>query len=232
MSRVCRDFGSFGPGGSAVIGSLPRRWTTVLYSRLRRLSRSNHKEALLKAAKRLLRDKGYARTTARDLVAASGTNLASIGYHFGSKEALLNEAIAESFTEWTEQMDRLALADPEATPIERFMTSMRAVLESFDEIRPYFVACLEALAQAERSEDVRAQLANVYDVARRQVAETITEAIGGTAEPGSDADALASLIIALTDGLFIQAYLDRDRVPDVDDFMLAAARAFGQAAAT
>jgi AcrR family transcriptional regulator len=190
------------------------------------LSRSNHRDLLLEAAKRLLRDKGYARTTARDLVAASGTNLASIGYHFGSKEALLNEAMAEGFAEWTEQMDRLALADPHATPVERFMTSMRAVLESFDEIRPYFVACLEALAQAERSEDVRAQLAHVYDVSRHQVAETVAEAVGGSAEPGSDADAIASLIIALTDGLFIQAYLDPERVPGVDDFVLAAARAF------
>jgi AcrR family transcriptional regulator len=190
------------------------------------LSRPNHKAALLEAAKRLLRDKGYARITARDLVAASGTNLASIGYHFGSKEALLNEAMGASFGEWTERMDRLALADPEASPPERFMTSMRAVMESFDEIRPYFVACLEALAQADRSEDVRAQLARVYDVSRRQVAETITEAIGGTTEPGSDADTLASLIIALTDGLFIQAVLDPDRVPPPDDFLAAAARAF------
>jgi len=173
-----------------------------------------------------LRDKGYARITARDLVAASGTNLASIGYHFGSKEALLNEAMAEGFAEWTEQMDRLALADPEATPPERFMTSMRAVMESFDEIRPYFVACLEALAQVERSEDVRAQLLHVYDLSRRQVAETVTEAIGGTTEPGSDADIIASLIIALTDGLFIQAVLDRDRVPAPDDFLAAVARAF------
>jgi hypothetical protein len=39
--------------------------------------------------------RGYARTTARDLAAESGANLASIGYHFGSKEALLNEALAE-----------------------------------------------------------------------------------------------------------------------------------------
>ncbi|NIB31876.1 helix-turn-helix transcriptional regulator [Pseudonocardia sp. MCCB 268] len=32
-------------------------------------------------------EKGFGRTTARDVVAASGTNLASIGYHFGSGRA-------------------------------------------------------------------------------------------------------------------------------------------------
>ena len=44
-----------------------------------------HREQLLEAARRLLVERGSARITARDLVAESGTNLASIGYHFGSK---------------------------------------------------------------------------------------------------------------------------------------------------
>src|SRR5213592_4977289 len=95
MSRVWMAVGSRGPAGSVMPG---------LYARLIRLSRSNHRDLLLEAAKRLLRDKGYARTTARDLVAASGTNLASIGYHFGSKEALLNEAIGDAFEEWTNEV--------------------------------------------------------------------------------------------------------------------------------
>src|SRR5438477_6079000 len=154
-------------------------------------SELGNREKLLRAAVACLRDKGYARTTARDLVAASGTNLASIGYHFGSKEALLNEAIAASFGEWTERMDRLALADEGAGPVERFLTSMRAVMDSFDEIRPFFVACVEALAQAERNEALRAQLAHHYDLSRRQVGETISRALG---LDGEDADALASVI--------------------------------------
>ena len=67
-----------------------------------------HREDLLAGARRCLEERGYARTTARDLVAASGTNLASIGYHFGSKEALLNEAIAASFEEWARRVHELA----------------------------------------------------------------------------------------------------------------------------
>ena len=52
-----------------------------------------HREDLLVGAVACLREKGYARTTARDIVAASGTNLASIGYHYGSVTALLNAAV-------------------------------------------------------------------------------------------------------------------------------------------
>jgi AcrR family transcriptional regulator len=77
-----------------------------------------HREDLLAGARRCLEKRGYARTTARDLVAESGTNLASIGYHFGSKEALLNEAIGESFQEWAERVRELALSiEPRGEPV-------------------------------------------------------------------------------------------------------------------
>lgn len=74
-----------------------------------------HREDLLEGAKRCLLEKGYARTTARDIVAASGTNLASIGYHYGSKEALLNLAFLKVTEEWgellTKQPDEAGLGD-------------------------------------------------------------------------------------------------------------------------
>src|SRR3712207_8498210 len=78
-----------------------------------------HREKLLAGAKRCLYERGYGRTTARDIVEASGTNLASIGYHFGSKEALLNAAMIEAVGEWGEELERglLADADEEADPM-------------------------------------------------------------------------------------------------------------------
>jgi len=175
------------------------------------LSRPGHKEALLDAAKRLLRERGYARITARDLVAASGTNLASIGYHFGSKEALLNDAIGASFAEWTHRITEVALAEPDLPPLSRLMTSWRAMIDDFDSARPYFVAFLEALAQAERSPELRAQLATHYDDLRRDVGEAVAEVIGG-----EDADVLASFMIAVGDGLLIQSFLDAARSPSAD----------------
>ncbi|MBN1170597.1 MAG: helix-turn-helix transcriptional regulator, partial [Micromonosporaceae bacterium] len=71
-----------------------------------------HREQLLAGAKRCLYERGYARTTARDIVAASGTNLASIGYHFGSKEALLNAAMIDAMTEWGDELERAMTTDP------------------------------------------------------------------------------------------------------------------------
>jgi AcrR family transcriptional regulator len=48
-------------------------------------------------------DKGYAGTTARDIAGRAGTSLAAIGYHFGSTDQLLHEAIADGFRLWRDK---------------------------------------------------------------------------------------------------------------------------------
>jgi len=57
------------------------------------MAQPSHRDQLVKGAIKCLQTKGYAHTTARDIAAASGANLASIGYHFGSTQALLNTAV-------------------------------------------------------------------------------------------------------------------------------------------
>jgi AcrR family transcriptional regulator len=174
-----------------------------------------HREDLLAGARRCLEERGYARTTARDLVAASGTNLASIGYHFGSKEALLNEAISASFQEWAERVRALALAavptDRSGDPACLLMASWHAIRASFGEYRGLSVAFIEALAQAERQPELRALLAATYQRSRDQVAAMITELFSEL--DGPRATALATLEIALCDGLLIQWLLDPDATP-------------------
>ena len=66
----------------------------------------SHREDLLAGAVQCLREKGYAHTTARDIVAASGTNLASIGYHYGSTKALLNAAVLAAILAYSGASER------------------------------------------------------------------------------------------------------------------------------
>lgn len=182
-----------------------------------------HRERLLEAAIVCLRERGYARTTSRDLVAASGTNLASIGYHFGSKERLLNVAVGEAFQRWLKPLIALAAEPGPATPLERLRRSVAGVMDSLEENRALVAACLEAWAQLARSEDLRAEMAASYDDFHRTIAATTREAfaeIGAT--EGIDADALAALIIALFDGLLVQWQLDPERVPGAERLTAAA----------
>ena len=59
-----------------------------------------NREALLDGAKRCLIEKGYSKTTARDIAEAAGVSLAAIGYHFGSKESLLEQAFMAAMEDW------------------------------------------------------------------------------------------------------------------------------------
>src|ERR1700712_773875 len=101
-----------------------------------------HREDLMEGAKRCLYERGYSRTTARDIVTASGTNLASIGYHYGSKEKLLNKALSEATGDWGEQLDRVLQEQRDAEPdlIKRFELSWNAVAELFQEHRMLWVS--------------------------------------------------------------------------------------------
>lgn len=174
-----------------------------------------HREELLAAARRLLEERGYAHITARDLVAASGTNLASIGYHFGSKAALLNAAIEASFADWAGQLADFAMSDPAATPLQRAGATWAASLASLPERRPILQSYIEALAQAMRVPELRAQLAAHYSRARAMVAELVARALGDGADAADpQCRAVAALVIAACDGLAMQWMLDPADTPD------------------
>jgi AcrR family transcriptional regulator len=183
--------------------------------------RQTHRDALLNAAKRLLRERDYGNITARDLVAASNTNLGSIGYHFGSKEALLNEAIGQALEEWTEALGGATRSDPGATSMERMRSSWRAVLDEFEQVRPYFLAFIEALARSAHSPELGAQLAAHYERQRERVAGMLGEAIGA-----DEARRVATLVIALTDGLLLQSFVDPDHRPTALELVTATGKAF------
>lgn len=177
-----------------------------------------HREQLLVAARQLLEDKGYAHITTRDLVAASGTNLASIGYHFGSKAGLLNAALGVVFEEWTTQLAAIALAEPNATPIERAHLTWAALLDNLAGRRALLVSFIEALAQADRDPELREQLAGMYRSVRGRVSGIVAEAL---AAPPDDprCRAVASWVMAVCDGLSMQWLLDPAATPAGPDLL-------------
>ena len=186
--------------------------------------RENHRQRLLDGALRCLQEKGYAATTARDIAAAANANLGSIGYHFNSKDALLSEAICEGFRAWTELIARRLFALPDVGALERLRLGFDLMLDSFEEHRHLLLAFVEALAPAARSPELRERLAEQYEDARNGWAAMIRlafESSEGSRSPDSlpsdaEVDALASLLIAVADGLVIQWFLDPDRMPTTD----------------
>jgi AcrR family transcriptional regulator len=183
------------------------------------MPRQNHRERLVRGALQCMREKGYARTTARDIAAAANSNLGSIGYHFGSKEALLNEAIREGFAEWTAQVGQVAFAEGGATPLDRGRASLVALIGTFKDQRSLMVAFVEALAQAERSDDLRRQLAAIYEESRVAVGQMVAASFDEATIAAADARAVASFLIAICDGLMLQWLIDPDHLPSAEELI-------------
>ncbi|QRK04341.1 TetR/AcrR family transcriptional regulator [Archangium violaceum] len=175
-----------------------------------------NREDLLAGAKRCLYEKGYARTTARDIAAEAGTSLAAIGYHFKSTEALLNAAILQAIEELGEEMHRALAAEvpPEATTLERFEANWRRVLELFPKYRRMLSASVEAYATAEHVPEVRQQLASGLEEGRIGLAR-LFQNLDATAD--GTAWAVGSFYQALMSGLLIQWLIDPEHAPSSKD---------------
>jgi AcrR family transcriptional regulator len=176
-----------------------------------------NREDLLAAAKRCLYEQGYARTTARDLATAAGTSLAAIGYHFGSKDALLNEARIQAIEAWYDELGR-ALADgtdPDAEPMERFEAIWTRMIELFAAHRPLWSASFEMLAQLDHAPEVRKAVADAQRRARLGLA-SLFHNLDPTVDEKS-AWAVGSFYLALLPGVMAQWLIDPEHAPSGRD---------------
>ena len=182
-----------------------------------------HREALRDAARTLMREKGLSRTTARDLVRVSGTNLRSIGYHFGSKDALMAEVLALITAEWTAAPVAASRADAGSTaPADRMTNAVRTMLTDLPGKREDLSVYLEGLIEARHSPELSASLIQTQQDARTAIAESIQE--GAPAVDPAVTIMLARLLMAVHDGLALQCLVnDTPELRDVESLMAALA---------
>lgn len=192
------------------------------------------RERLVEAAIELLVERGYARTTTRQIVAAADSHLPAVNYYFGSKERLLEEAVVEALRRWAQTTMAVADEPGPLDPGERLRRSIERFFATLEADRPYVVAALEAFAQAERSDALRERLAEAYQEFRDVVASSVDRAAGRAGGPaGPDVLGVSSLLIALFDGLAIQWLLAPERAPSPEQVigsLAALAQVFAQPA--
>ena len=188
-----------------------------------------HREDLLAGAVRCLQEKGYARTTARDVVAASGTNLASIGYHYGSMQALLNAAVFQAMEDFGAEIERVMRADDGqgGSTLERFERFWTHAIDSFRVNPGVWMATFEVFSVAQHDPEIRAAVAEGIEGGRALWAR----ALYGLDADGGDqkvARAVGSLHQALLSGILVQWLIDPDRAPSAADLAAALRAITGQ----
>lgn len=190
----------------------------------------SHREQLLQGAIQCLQTKGFARTTARDIAAAAGANLASIGYHFGSKEGLLGEALVRVFEERNRYVGEATVTADAASPLGRLSAAFVAVRGLFEEHRALLVAFVEAMAEGQHSPALREAIAAHYRDARQMIGTWVAASLG-TDGPTDDHDAhvMASFLMATLDGLVLQWLLEPGATPGGDELVRALAHVMAAA---
>ncbi|MQY12167.1 hypothetical protein SRB5_22970 [Streptomyces sp. RB5] len=172
-----------------------------------------HREDLLEGAKRCLLEKGWTRTTARDIVAASGANLASIGYHYGSKDELMGQAYLALIEEWGQRVgelvDEAGLPDePGARQAALFDAMMRGISEN----PGFWKTQLEVIGQASHNE----KLMEFFSKSMPLGWEGMLELFEGIPEGTGDQELIDSVgwvYSALFAGMWVQHLVSPERTP-------------------
>jgi AcrR family transcriptional regulator len=179
-----------------------------------RSNRSNLIEGTLRCLERLPPE----RLTARAIVEKSGANLASINYHFGSKDNLVTEAVIEGLDRWLADIDS-RLGELESNqPAVRFRRALEVVETSRRRHTGLAKNFLGALAKAQHDPRIREMLAAGFQRTRPNVASLLGL---GSDQAGEDA---GGLVLALFNGLLFQALLDPALAIEGDRMQLAQRR--------
>jgi AcrR family transcriptional regulator len=144
------------------------------------------------------------RVTARAITEASGANLASIAYHFGSKDNLVTEAVIEGLDRWLAEVTASLGNLDSQDPVERYRLAGEAIEASRRRHAGLARNFIGALAKAQHDARIRQLLADGFRRTRPAVAALLGL---GSDQAGEDA---AGLILALFNGLLFQALLDPD----------------------
>ncbi|WP_405730911.1 TetR/AcrR family transcriptional regulator [Streptomyces sp. NBC_00028] len=174
-----------------------------------------HREDLLEGAKRCLLAKGFARTTARDIVKESGTNLASIGYHYGSKDALLAQAYVALVEGMAEAFDGVAGIGAEPGSLERFQEVWSNIIETMRGPGSLWRLSVEIVAMRDQLPELAEHLAKAQREGARGIVPLF---MGGREEDVEEAavDTLGAFYTTLMMGLMAQWTFDPKSAPEAE----------------
>lgn len=155
------------------------------------------REEILRAALEVIARHGYRKTSTRELAAAVGLSEAGLLHYFGSKEKLF-EAVLRA----RDEADRTRFADS-SDPIDLLSTVVHHNASVPGLVELYSTFSAEAGDPDHNSHDY---FVDRYASIRASLADAVrTRQSMGTFNPEADPETIATVLIALSDGLQIQS---------------------------
>ncbi len=172
----------------------------------------SQRDDLLAGARKCLVEKGYHHTTARDIAAAAQSHLASIGYYFGSKDALMNLAALQAQDEWGDMIAASVRSAVGAGPAQRLEIALTKLITSLPRHRELVVASVQAYAHAEFADEIRDALREATQVARAELAAML---LGREVDDIDKvtADTVGAVVHSLVVGFAVQSLISPEALP-------------------
>ncbi|MEO3746291.1 TetR/AcrR family transcriptional regulator [Plantactinospora sp. B5E13] len=177
-----------------------------------------NREALLVGAKACLRKKGYDHSSVRDIATAAGVSMAAIGYHYGSREALLNQALFEILDEWGDSVGRALRPDADDCTRAHFARIWQSLIDDLTAQPDLWLASIELFMQAQRQPELRQALTGGIAEGRRGMAAILTN-VPEDQVADESVRTLGSVQLALMSGVMIQHLSDPTTAPTADEIL-------------
>jgi AcrR family transcriptional regulator len=150
--------------------------------------------------------RGAAGSTFDVVAREAGVSRGLLHYYFGSKERLMVEVVRSDCDARVAALEeRLATA----TSADEFVAFLVQTLEAFLSDEPSQAVLYEMLSASRRSEEIRAELAELYRRWRGQLATALRDKQQeGVVSLDAEPEAVAALLFALGDGMGLQVISD------------------------
>ena len=169
------------------------------------------REEILATAFRVVAERGFPGATIRGIGRELGIEPAHILYYFGSREELFKEILEE----W--DAGSLSTARPDADALEVYVSAIRHNVAIRGLVHLYLSFAAEAVDPSHPAHDY---FRDRFALSVRELSAAVEAGLrAGLIRPEVDANRAARSIIALADGLQLQALMD----PDVDAATLLSA---------
>jgi AcrR family transcriptional regulator len=171
---------------------------------------SEKAQRIVAAMRESIGSRGAAASTFDQVAQEAGVSRGLLHYYFGSKERLLVEVVRHDSEI---RMQRLEEALGRAGSVDAIVEVLVSHLESFLESDPGGAALIyEMFSAARHNDEIREEMAELYRRSREHVADALREKQREkVVRLRGDAEAVASILFAMGDGIALQILYDPER---------------------
>jgi AcrR family transcriptional regulator len=165
------------------------------------------RERLVEAAWQCVRVSGMAGATSRAITTSAGANLGAITYYFGSKEALLGEAVGQAIEALVKPA--LEALHEHLDPVSRVLSAVTRLQQAYEQSAQDAPAYLEVLTQSRRQPPLRERVSRLFAEIRSTLATQMADQqTAGLLPDWVEPEPMAGLLLAVAQGVVLQTVID------------------------